>query len=371
MPLFSVGIVGGGFTGLTAARRLARAGISVTVFDKNDHALFTPRLIDALAGQCTPQDVRVPHARLADRYGYTFVHASVTRVNQTTRTVYTLSVDDPKSSTPHTFDKLVLSPGARTAFFGIEAAHVFPFKTWEDLIRLEEHLAQAPSHTPLSIGIVGGGATGVELAIALDERLQQQGRDRATYHLSLLFAGASILQGFSPNAVQAAEDALRSRGILLQPHTVITAVTQDTLSTRSGEHTPKPSILVWAAGVTPTPLEDESHQSHPEGLLPDHALRLAEGVFAGGDAISLRERQRPLPKNAQTAMKMGNAIADTILRAHHGKRPRSFCYRSIGAMVWLGSTATFDLLGYAFTSPFLVRVRQFFYTLRWWQMTKS
>lgn len=371
MPSFSVGIVGGGFTGLTVARCLARAGVSVTLFDKNDHALFTPRLIDALAGQCASKDLRTPHAQLAHRYGYTFICADVTRVNQATRTMHIRSTDEAQTPTAYTFDKLVFSQGASTAFFGIDPAQVHPFKTWEHLIQLEEILQQTKAPTPLTISIVGGGATGVELAIALDERLQQQGRDRATYQLSLLFAGASILQGFSAKAVRTAERVLSERGIVLQPHTVITTVTNDTLSTQSGSQHPKPTILLWAAGVTPTPLPDERRQLHPEGLLPDHSLRLTENVFAGGDAISLRERQRPLPKNAQTAMKMGNAIAETVLRDYRGKRPRSFCYRSIGAMVRLGSTATFDLFGYAFTSPFLVRVRQFFYTLRWWQMTRG
>ncbi len=369
MP-FRVLILGGGFTGLEAARRLAaQPDLSVTVVDPESHALFTPRLVDALARACRESDLRIPHATLAERHGYDFIQGKAAHLDEAQKTVDIERVGNAEKMQA-SYDALICAYGASTAFYGTPGQeHAFPLKTWEHLLRLEERVAQAVRRAePLRFSIIGGGATGIEAACALDLRLRALGHAPETRSITVFQAGPQILPGFLPKTVERAHAHLAASRIDVRLMTPVSRLLPDGLETKDGERVPA-TLVLWAAGVRPNHVDGDTAEHSPTtDLMTDHALRVRPNVFAGGDVIQLKDGQRMIPKNAQTALKMGALIAQNVLRERAGKRLRSFRYRSPGVMLWLGTTAITDLLGRSLPSRAFVWIRNLFYWLRWRQI---
>ncbi len=371
MP-FRVLILGGGFTGLEVARRLAtRPDVTVTVVDPESHALFTPRLVDALAQACRESDLRIPHATLAGRHGYDFIQGKAVRLDEAQKMVDIERVGSTEK-VQASYDTLICAYGASTAFYGTQGQdYAYPFKTWEHLLRLEERLAQATrKNEDLRFAIIGGGATGIEAACALDLRLRALGRGPDARTITVFQAGPQILPGFLPKTVERAHAHLAASRIDVRLMTPVSRLLPDGLETKGGERVPT-TMVVWAAGVRPNHVDGDTAEHSPTtDLMTDHALRVRPNVFAGGDVIQLKDGQRMIPKNAQTAMKMGALIAKNVLRERTGKPLRSFRYRSPGVMLWLGATAITDLLGLSLPSRAFVWVRSLFYWLRWRQICR-
>lgn len=370
MSSFHILIIGGGFTGLEVARRLSRQpNTRITLIDTQSHALFTPRLVDALAGFIPEREYHLPHAEIAARRGYTFIQGLVTHLDPAKKEV-TVSLGESQEQTI-AFDASVCALGARTAFFGLKGQeHVYPLKTWNQLLALEEKLRETANTTHPRIAVVGGGATGVEAAVALHERLTALGCPIGKRAIEIYQAAPQILPGFLPATVKRAADELERCGINIHTNATVVEARAHSLLFKSGdEHAA--DLILWAPGVEANSLA-ATHLPHDDrgALLPDHNLRVTSGIFAGGDIITLREGQRTVPKNAQTAMKMGAHIAHNILRERTGKSLRSFAYRSPGVMLWLGRTSIADMFGLSLPSSFFTFLRDLFYRFRWWQLTK-
>lgn len=368
MP-FSVLVLGGGFTGLEAARRLARdPGTSVTVVDPESHALFTPRLVDALAQSCQEKDLHLPHATLATRHGYRFMQGRATRIDPEAKRVDVTTADGATKTL--TYDTLICAYGATTNFYRTDGReHAFTLKTWNDLIRLEDRVAAlAKRASPLRIAIIGGGATGIEAACALDMRLEALGRDPASRTITVFQAGPQILPGFLPKTVDRTRAYFLHRSMEIRLGTPVQRLTERGLVTQAGEAIDA-DLVLWAAGVQPNRIDgDRITDAATSEPTTDYTLRLQPHLFAGGDMINLKCGQRPVPKNAQIALKMGALIAKNVVQERDGRPLAAFRYRSPGVMLWLGKTAITDLFGCSLPSPAFVWVRELFYRLRWRQL---
>ncbi len=292
-----------------------------------------------------------------------------TQINETAKTVRIIRMSGGhQEDLP--YDTLVCAYGASTAFYGTEGKeYAFPFKTWQHLIRVEARVAETVRRQgPLRFAIIGGGATGIEAACALDLRLQALGHAPETRTITIFQAGPQILPGFLPKTVARTHAYLAARQIETRLATPVKRVFAEGLETRAGEEVAA-NLVLWAAGVQPNRVEGDMAQDAPKAeMTPDHTLRVRSHIYAGGDVIQLKDGQRIVPKNAQTAMKMGALIAENILRERAGKPLTSFRYRSPGVMLWLGKTAITDLFGWSLPSRAFVWVRELFYKVRWWQM---
>jgi NADH dehydrogenase len=337
--------------------------------DTQEEALFTPRLVDALAQACREEDLRAPHTSIAKQRGYTFIQGKASVINHEKKTVV---VETTAKELVLAYDALVCAYGAKTNFYSLEGTeHTFPFKTWDHLLAIEERLHPLiNNHTSVHVGIIGGGATGIELAFALQKRLALLGVKDAQRQITIFQASPQILPGFLPKTIERATKRLQEKGITIQLTTPVKTVAKDHLVTKKGESVPL-DFVIWTAGICPNVVECDIQAADTSGaLIVDHTLRLAPHVYAGGDVIQFREKLLTIPKNAQTAMKMGAVIAKNILCERDNKPLATFHYRSAGVMLWMEDATTFDLFGVSLFSKALSWVRKMFYQARWRAMSQ-
>jgi NADH:ubiquinone reductase (H+-translocating) len=165
-------IVGAGFAGLSAVGQLRKAGCRITVIDKNLYSTFQPLLYQVATGGLNPSDVAYPVRGFAHKYGAHFRHGELTDIDDAARKV-TLA-----NGEKHGYDYLVLATGVSAAYYGVTGAdkHSFALYTRRDAVALcdrilawLERLSAGDWAGDASVTVVGGGATGVELAGTLAE----------------------------------------------------------------------------------------------------------------------------------------------------------------------------------------------------------
>ena len=205
-------ILGGGFAGIGAARKLKDADVDVVLVDRNDFHTFQPLLYQVATDLLEPASVGHPLRDLFHDQPNAAVHqATVTAIDPEKREVRF------EEMTPIRYDHLVLGLGAQVNFFGVKGAaeHAFPLYTLADAVRLKEHILrkwEAADRDPaliedgaLNIVIVGGGPTGVESAGALAELYHSnfaddyRGIPQDAAHLTLVEAGPVLFSMFKPD----------------------------------------------------------------------------------------------------------------------------------------------------------------------------
>ncbi len=374
----SLVIVGGGFAGVRVAQTLsASSAWNITLIDPQEAFLFTPRLVDALSNEAVAEHLRVSHKTLAETHTYSFLQGTVLSIDAHKKTV-----DVQQGDRAHglAYDILVLTQGARTQFYGTPGAeHTFPLKTWTDLETLEAHLvqlAEAPAkktdEARTTFCVVGGGASGVEAILALQTRVQKQFRaEKRPFSFFLIQGAPEILPGFLPATIKKTRALLNARGITVLTGDSVGSVSETALTTKTGRVIPT-STVVWTAGLQPNdiPMESGKPIQPPGYLCTDPFLRIEASIFAAGDIVVFKDKQITVPKNAQTAMKMAEVLAKNLERTRLQQSLRAFHYQSFGVILWLEQTGILDLFGYSFESRLVPMLRNFFYNIRFWQLTR-
>ena len=383
-------IVGGGFAGALAARLLGQRhdpDLDILLIDTKDEFLFAPRLIDALATSST--ESKRWSASLEDlgkKFGFRFLRGKVEHVHQEGKTLTVFS--DQTGSRAIPYDTLILSPGAKTCYYGIKGAeeHALALKNSDDVVRIHQQveslLRQAQQVTEpqakrqlLSFVVVGAGPSGVEGIFALRTYLETwcKRHDPALFafaSFSLIQAGPQILPGFPLKMVHTISEELLRYKIRIFIGEAVTEITQNSLTTNL-KHTLPTSLILWTAGIQPNsiPLEPDVHRDQAGYLIADNFLQVAPNVFAAGDTILYRENNQVVPRNAQTAILMGRTIARNILRSirHHTLQP--FTYSSKGNILVIGKTGCIDIKVTSFQTRFAPLIRDLLYRFRFWQLT--
>jgi NADH dehydrogenase len=351
-------IIGGGFAGLETARGLARAPVDVLVLDRANHHLFQPLLYQVATAALSPGEIAQPIRHILRRQAnVTVALAEVTGVDTHHRRVLTAS------QPPIAYDILVIATGAAHSYFGHPEwqEHAPGLKTIDDALRLRskvllaferaEHAADPEERRRLmTIAIVGGGPTGVELAGALAE-LVKGSFVREFRHVRpadariLLFEAAPrILGQFKPDLATYAERALQRLGVELLVDTRVSAVGSDGLTTSRG-HFPAETII-WAAGVQASPA------GRWLGVPTDRAGRIIANddftvpglpdVYALGDTAAVPGPDgKPLPGLAQVAQQQGRHLGRELaaIIAANQTKPAPFRYHSRGDMATIGRNA--------------------------------
>ena len=350
-------IVGGGFGGLTAAKRLRRADVDVTLIDRTNHHLFQPLLYQLATGILSEGDIAPPLREiLRDQRNTSVVFGEVVGVDLDTRH---LTVETLDRRSEIAFDSLIVATGASQSYFGHpEFAHDAPgMKTIDDALELRGRILGAfemAEREPdpvarcrfLTFVVVGAGPTGVELAGQLAELSRHSLRrnfrriDPAEARIVLLDAAPTILGAFPESLRRRAMKDLRDIGVEIHLGTAVTHVDERGLATSAADGPLgriEAATKIWAAGVQASPLgrflaaaagadldragrvkveDDCTLPSHPE-------------VFVIGDLMNLGG----LPGVSQVAIQSGRHAADTIRRRLEGDTTRRpFRYRNFGTM---------------------------------------
>jgi NADH:ubiquinone reductase (H+-translocating) len=355
-------IIGGGFGGLSAARRLRREPVQVTLIDRKNHHVFQPLLYQVATATLSPGDIAAPIRWILRRVrNVRVLMAEAQRIDVDARR---LELADGGSLQ---YDYLIVASGSRHAYFGHgEWEQYAPgLKTLEDAIhirrrilvafeRAERETDPARQRALLTFALVGGGPTGVELAGTLAEIAKQTLRDEfrsidtSRTRIVLIEAGKSILQTFPDSLRAAARRSLERLGVEVREGVAVTTVDAQGVTMANGERLDAGTV-VWAAGVAASPLvaslgvaRDRAGRALVE---PDLSILGHPEVFVVGDAAAfLHQGGTPLPGVAQTAMQGAAHAADNIVRLIRREPTRPFVYKNLGNMAIVGrGSAVADL----------------------------
>lgn len=361
-------VVGAGFGGLTAARRLARLPVQVTVVDRKNHHTFQPLLYQVATAGISPGEIAAPiRWILRSHPNIEVLLEEVLDFNLKSRNVVT-------NEGVLSYDYLVIAAGASHAYFGHpEWEPLAPgLKTIEDALEIrrrvllafelaERQAAAGMPEFPLNFVIVGAGPTGTELAGTLAEisrhvlakefRTIKPERTR----ILLLEGGPRVLAAYSPELSQRAKEQLEGLGVEVRTSSVVTRVEPGAVWV--GEERIPAQVVLWAAGVAASPLGGKLGVPMDRAgrvlVEPDLSVPGHPEVFVIGDLASLKdEKGKPLPGVAPVAIQQGQWIAKTIARDLEHQPRRSFRYHDKGSLATIGRAAGvaqlphFSLSGY-------------------------
>lgn len=349
-------IVGAGFGGLTVARKLAKVRVDITLIDRENHHLFQPLLYQVATAGLSPADIAWPIRRLVRSQKNTHVLlGEVTNVDKARKRV---RLGDRSIG----YDILVLATGATHGYFGNDgwAAYAPGLKAIDDATEIRRRLLLAferaemerdavRRHRLLTIVIVGGGPTGVEMAGAVVELARKalaadfRDVDPGQAQVVLVEAGSRVLAGFPEDLSDYAADALARLGVDVRLGKAVTAC--DAEGVALGDERVNAETIVWAAGVRASPaaswlgLEGDRAGRVPVGT--DLKPAGAEDVFVIGDtALAHDTAGRPLPGIAPVAKQQGIYVADAIkARVADRPAPAPFRYRDLGQLATIGRKA--------------------------------
>ncbi len=349
-------IVGAGFGGLSAAKRLERENVDVTLVDRHNYHSFQPLLYQVATAGLNPADVGYAVRGLFRRQQRVlFRKAQVAGIEWDARQL--LLRDEP----PLEFDHLILAAGSSTNYFGVPGAAEFAFPLYglEDAVRVRNHLLslfEAAEAVPglvddgvLNLVIVGGGPTGVEVAGAVvelvDKVLRQDFHDLDVTRTRVILVeqASHLLAPFSEHSRRYARRVLEARGVEVRLNTAVTSVAADHLTFDDGTRLPT-RLVLWAAGVRASTLADRLEVTQGRGgrivVAPDLSIPGRPDAYAIGDLADIDDgHDGRLPQLAQVAIQGGHHAADQIL-ASIARRPRTpFHYRDKGTMATIGRRA--------------------------------
>jgi NADH:ubiquinone reductase (H+-translocating) len=362
----TVVIVGAGFAGLSSLHTLSRAGLRVTLVDHNIYSTFQPLLYQVATAGLNPGDIAYPARGYTHKYGARFRRGELTAIDPQARLV-TLADGSQLG-----YDYLIIATGVTASYFGIEGAakNSLALYTRSDAIKLRDHLmaglerlSVAGPGQDLMITIVGGGATGVEVAGTLAElrnialAAAYPEIDPAKVQVRLVELGPALIAPFSAPLREYAHRQLVKRGVDVRLNTAIREVTPQSVIVDNGEEL-RSDITVWAAGVAAPPaVADWGLPQGRHGRIltgPDLRVKGQDRIFAIGD-IGVAEVD-PSPQLAQPAIQQGKHAARQIRRLAAGQPTEPFRYHDKGLMATIGRrSAVVDL-------PQKIRIRG---TLAW------
>jgi NADH dehydrogenase len=341
-------VVGGGFAGLSAVRELSTAPVDVLLLDRNPYNTFQPLLYQVATGGLNPGDVTYALRAFAARFrNATFRRACVTGVDADARQVRT------DSGEMYSYDYLVLCCGVSANYFGIPGAQQYAKTIYtrgasidvRDRIlgNLEAYSQRRPGAVVPTVVIVGGGATGVEMAGAVAELRNAAvpqaypELDKDEVQVVLVEMTDEVLGPFDPSLRRYAAKELRHRGVDLRLGTAVKEVRADSVLLSDGDHLPA-AATVWATGVKVD--EQVSSWGLPQGrggridVEPDMRVVGHPDVFAVGDVAASLDGA--LPQLAQPAIQGGRHAGVQIRRLLAGEPTQPFHYKDKGIMATIG-----------------------------------
>ena len=339
-------VAGAGFAGLAAVRELSGTGADVTLVDRHVYSTFQPLLYQVATGGLNPGDITYPVRAFARGRATRFRRGTVTGVDTEKSRVV---LDD---GTLLDYDYLVLAVGVAANYFEVPGAaeHSLAIYTRREAISVRDHLmghleaaAARGGEDDVSIVVVGGGATGVEMAGTLAElrdaglRVAFPEIDPRRVHVIVVEQGPELLAPFHPQLRAYTHRQLVQRGVDVRLRTAIREVTPSAVVIDDGETVPA-DLTIWAAGVAaPAAVGDWGLPQGRGGRIVVGADLRVEGhdrIFAAGDVALIGDG--PLPQLAQPALQTGAHAGRQVRRLLAGEPTQPFRYHDKGTMATIG-----------------------------------
>lgn len=363
-------IVGGGFAGITVAKRLKGPDFRVTIIDKSNHHLFQPLLYQVATAALSPGDIAVPiRAVFSKRDNVRVILGKVTGVDKKRQEVL-LQEGDVVG-----YDYLVLAPGAQYNYFGNDqwSEHAPGLKTLDNALSIRERILlslekaekiQDPEKRQpyLTYVVIGGGPTGVEMAGSIAEIAKRnmmrdyRNFDPGETRIYLVEAIDKILNGFPEPLSDSAKNTLEGMGVQVLTNDPVKDIRKNGVELND-RFIETPNIM-WAAGVAASPLLDtlgeEQDRIGRVIVRKDLSVPSASNVFVLGDAAHAKDKGgNPLPGLAPVALQQGKYIADMLKKEIKGKQRKPFSYIDKGNMATIGrAKAVADIRGFSFSGLF-------------------
>jgi NADH dehydrogenase len=350
-------IVGCGFGGLWAAQALARAPVRVTVIDRTNHHLFTPLLYQvATAGLSAPSVAGPIRHILADQANTTVLYAEVRAVDPARRAVKLENGDEVA------YDYLVLAPGTTHSYFGHDEWAPFApgLKTLEDALEIRRRVLSAFERAEresdaarrlawLTFVVVGGGATGVELAGTFAEIARHTLRgefrriDPHSARVVLVEGSGRVLPPYPPRLSAKAQLQLERLGVTVWTGRTVTGIDAEGVSLGTERIACK--TVIWAAGVAASPLGATLGAPRDRAgrvkVAPDLSVPGHPEIFIAGDLASVEG----VPGIAPAAKQMGRHVGRNIRQLLANRATSPFKYRDYGQLATIGRNAAVAIIG--------------------------
>jgi len=345
-------IVGAGFGGLQAAQSLAHKAVEVILIDRHNYHSFIPLLYQVVTAQLSPEQVAVPIRTLLRKLpNVSFVQAEVEKIDFAAKIVQL-------GTETLTYDYLVLATGSRSQFFGIESAkqYAFPLKTLVHAVKLRNHLLScfeegereldfSQRQKLLTITIVGGGATGIELAGSLVELVNDSlsrdypRLDPKFVKIILVHSGDRLFPDFPASLGDYTARKLRRLGVKVLLGSKVRTVSAQGFELDDGNYFSS-STVIWAAGVAGAiPKSLPFPRTGNKGKITvSSTLQLTEypEVFAIGDLAHVDSVRQDLSGVAPEALQQGVYVAKAIEKIIQGKPLAPFSYFNKGRLAIIG-----------------------------------
>jgi NADH:ubiquinone reductase (H+-translocating) len=366
-------VIGGGFGGLNVTRKLRRAPVEVTLVDRRNFHLFQPLLYQVATGGLSPANIAAPLRSVFRKQANAEVLlGEVVEINAAEKKVILRDGSLP-------YDTLVVATGVSHQYFGHDEWEPFApgLKTVEDATAIRRKVLAAFEEAEresdparirawLTFVIVGGGATGVELAGTLCELARETLRGNfrrinpADAEVILVEASDRVLPSFAPQLSAKALVSLEKLGTQVRLKHRVTNIQPDFVTVETGpagatnsENIPTRTVL-WAAGVQASPLGKavaaatgaQLDRSGRVTVQPDCSIPGHPEIFVIGDLANITGSDgKPLPGVAQPAIQEGRYVAKLIAARLRGKTLPPFKYRDLGSLATIGRHAAVADLG--------------------------
>jgi NADH dehydrogenase len=355
-------IVGAGFGGLEAAKKLGKEAVRVTVIDRTNHHLFQPLLYEVATAALSPADIAAPIRGILNDFSNTeVILAEVKSVNVAAKTV---DIGDREIA----YDYLILATGARHSYFGHdEWERLAPgLKSLEDAVEIRRRLLlafeyaekiadEAAKAAAMTFVVIGGGPTGVEMAGAIAEisryTLAKDFRhiDPASARVVLVEGEQRVLSSFPEDLSVSAMKQLKQLGVEVRTGVHATNLTDAGLEI--GDEFIPCRVKIWAAGNAASfvgktmgvPVDKTGRVIVNDDLtIPGHT----EVQVIGDLASFVHQGAKPLPGVSPVAMQEGRHAARNILAMIENRKPQRFRYWDKGSMATIGRNKAVADLGF-------------------------
>ncbi|NHM05323.1 NAD(P)/FAD-dependent oxidoreductase [Flavobacterium celericrescens] len=365
-------IIGGGFAGISLAKRLRNKNVQVVLLDKHNYHNFQPLMYQVATGGLEPDSIAYPIRKIVQEYkDFYFRLAEVREIDAENNILYA-DIGELK------FDYLVIATGSKTNYFGNKEIerNSMAMKTIPQSLNIRslilENFEQAlltndidERHSLMNFVLVGGGPTGVELAGALAEMKKAilpkdyPDLDVRKMEINLIQGSDRVLDSMSENASEKAEKFLLDLGVSVWKKVRVTGYDGKTVTTNS-DLSFDSATVIWTAGVQgalPHGLKGDSFIKNVNRIKVNQFNQVEgyEHLFAIGDIAVMSSEKFPLghPMMAQPAMQQGRLLADNLIKIINKKEPKPFEYKDKGSMATIGrNKAVVDLPKFKFSGVF-------------------